>query len=63
MQQRLGKSNVTRDVKLFDPYGNLSQIDLRFGWLRKTYVECKCYRCAILELFVFACVHSLARAL
>jgi hypothetical protein len=41
--KRLGKSYVVRDVQLRDPHGNISQIDLRFGLFRKTYVECKCY--------------------
>jgi hypothetical protein len=42
--KRLGKAGVSRDVVLKDPHGNLSQFDLRFGFLRKTYVECKCYK-------------------
>lgn len=40
---RLGKFPVRHNTPLRDRYGNLSQIDLKYGWLRPRYVECKCY--------------------
>jgi hypothetical protein len=41
--QRAGKWRVRRDVVLRDKFGNISQIDLTYGLLRTTYVECKNY--------------------
>eukprot|EP01119_Soliformovum_irregulare_P000866 TRINITY_DN10634_c0_g1_i1.p1 TRINITY_DN10634_c0_g1~~TRINITY_DN10634_c0_g1_i1.p1 ORF type:complete len:211 (-),score=46.26 TRINITY_DN10634_c0_g1_i1:135-680(-) len=39
----LGKWNVKKDIRLHDRLGNLSQIDVRYGLFRKTYIECKNY--------------------
>lgn len=41
--QNLGYWNVQTDLKLYDPNGNLSQIDVRYGVFRPGYVECKNY--------------------
>jgi hypothetical protein len=38
-----GRWRVRRDVRLTDRHGNLSQIDVAYGWLAPTYVECKNY--------------------
>ena len=43
MFRNLGKWRVRKDVKLYDSHGNLSQIDVVYGLLFPTYVECKNY--------------------
>lgn len=42
--RKLGKLSVRRDVKLVDGHGNASQIDIVYGMLWPTYVECKNYQ-------------------
>jgi len=41
--QRLGKYNVQRSVVVVDQHGNRSEIDVMYGFVFKTYVECKNY--------------------
>ena len=41
--RRLGYLHVRQDVRLVDPHGNASQIDVVAGLFRPTYVECKNY--------------------
>lgn len=43
LYKKLGKWNVKRNVILYDRFGNQSQIDLTYGYFRKTYIECKNY--------------------
>jgi len=43
MYKRLGKWCVKRDVILKDRFGNISQIDVRYGLFRRFYVDCKNY--------------------
>jgi hypothetical protein len=43
MFKRLGYWNVKHNVTLRDKFGNISQIDLTFGFFRTFYVECKAY--------------------
>ena len=45
---------------LRDEFGNLSQIDVRFGLFRSTYVECKNYSSKYPD-FIFECVAFLTR--
>lgn len=41
--ERLGKKNIKHNVQLRDKFGNLSQIDVVYGYFFKTYIECKFY--------------------
>lgn len=39
----MGKWNVKRNLTLIDKFGNISQIDVRYGLFFKKYIECKNY--------------------
>jgi hypothetical protein len=39
----LGKRGVRKNVMMRDSNGDLSEIDVAFGWLRPRYIECKHY--------------------
>ena len=41
--KRLGRLNVQRSVVVVDIHGNRSEIDVMYGFVFKTYVECKNY--------------------
>eukprot|EP00939_MAST-03C_sp_MAST-3C-sp1_P001206 g1206.t1 len=43
MFRMLGKKNIRRNVLLADSRGHRSEIDITFGRVVKTYVECKFY--------------------
>jgi hypothetical protein len=43
MYSRFQKWGVTKNVIMKDRFGNISEIDVRYGILRKYYIECKNY--------------------
>lgn len=45
--KKAGKRNIRKNVLVRDSNGNLSEIDIMFGYLFPQYVECKAYESSV----------------